>query len=105
MVKTAAPEVTISGQKIVLKVPHGQSPERVTEIIALVEERLERVESRATKELPAHQVALLALLDLAGDYLSAKELTARFKSQVSERSEHLLRLLEESGRPDEFRSV
>ena len=105
MAKMTAPEVTISGQKIVLKVPQGETPERVNEIIALVEERLERVESRATKELPAHQVAILALLDLAGDYLSAKELTARFKSQVSERSEHLLKLLEGSRSSDDSRSV
>lgn len=94
MVKTPAPEIVISGQRITLKVSPGESPERVQEIIELVTERIAQVESRAGKSLPAHQVTVLAILELAKDYLEAKDRTEDFKSRVSQRSEVLLRLLE-----------
>lgn len=85
-------EVKLAGQKIVLKAS-GTSPELLNEIMDLVSVKLRNAEKRG-KGTASHQVALVALLDLAEEYVKAKHRTAAFKQEMNTRSDSLLRLLE-----------
>ena len=63
------------------------------EIVELVQERIDAAEAR----LPTgaiHHVALLALFDLAEEYVQAKRRTAKYKKTVDEKSGELFSLLE-----------
>ena len=85
-------EVKLLGQKLVLKATESD-PEMLKQIIQLVTSRLSEVEGRS-RGAPPHQVALLALLDLAEEHLKAKKKSAELKSQVDEKSSKLLTLVE-----------
>lgn len=84
-------EVKLLGQKIALKC--AGNPEIIDQVVKLVSERLERAEKRGRSSVP-HHVALLALLDLAEEFVHTKE---RFDNQVGrleEKSNELKRLIE-----------
>jgi cell division protein ZapA (FtsZ GTPase activity inhibitor) len=80
MKPTQSVEVRLLGQKIALK-SSGGDPELAQEVAALVASRLKEAESRSRGSVP-HHVALLALFNLAEEYLAAKQRTA----------DHLLRV-------------
>jgi cell division protein ZapA (FtsZ GTPase activity inhibitor) len=85
-------EIKLGGQKILLKA--GESDPALTrQIVDLVSGKIKTAEKRG-KGLAPHQVALLALLDLAEEYISAKQRTSAFKREMNERSDSLMRLLE-----------
>ena len=63
----------LAGQKIVLKASHGD-PDLIREIVDLVSVKLKNAEKRG-KGTAAHQVALVALMDLAEEYIRAKHRT------------------------------
>ena len=85
-------EVKLLGQKIVLKSTETD-PETLRQVVQLVTSKLTESESRS-RGAPPHQVALLALLDLAEEHLRAKKRTLDFKSQLDEKSSKLLSLVE-----------
>ena len=85
-------EVKLLGQKIVLKSSESD-PEIIRQVIQLVTARLSDAENRS-RGAPPHQVALLALLDLAEEYMKAKRRTLDFKLQADENSSKLLSLVE-----------
>src|ERR1700722_17062138 len=86
-------EVSIQGQRIPLRAREDH-PEKVHEVIELVSQRLRDAEKRSRTSAAPHQVALLALLDLAEEHLLMKERTETFKRAMSEKSERLISLLE-----------
>jgi cell division protein ZapA (FtsZ GTPase activity inhibitor) len=89
----SALEVSIQGQRIPLRA-RDDDPSRVQEVIELVSQRLRDAEKRSRASTAPHQVALLALLDLAEEHLQMKKKTELFKRAMSEKSDRLISLLE-----------
>lgn len=89
---TQSIELKVLGQRIVLK-STGGDPETTQEVIQLVTQKVNEAEERCKSAVP-HQVALLALLDLAEQYVQAKRRTLDFKHQVDTKSSQILTLLE-----------
>ena len=85
-------EVNLLGQKLVLKTAEQNSAE-FQAIIDLAKRKLEEAQSRA-KNAPLHQVAFLALLDLAEEYIRAKNSTENFQAGINEKASELFRLIE-----------
>lgn len=85
--KNHSVEVRLLGQKVALK--SQGDPDRVREVVDLVSERLKEAEARARGTMAPHHVALLAMLDLAEEYVSAKERFGRHQEQVQETSRGL----------------
>ena len=77
-------ELNVFGQKLFLK-HKEQDPQLVKQVVELVTGKIEQAQSRA-KTAPPHQVTLLALMDLAAEYIQAKERTREFKEQIDEKS-------------------
>jgi cell division protein ZapA (FtsZ GTPase activity inhibitor) len=85
-------EVTLLGQRIVLK-SSETDPEMIQQVLQIVSAQLSEAESRS-KGMAPHQVVLLALLDLAEEYVKAKKRTLEFKQQIDSKSSKLLSLVE-----------
>jgi cell division protein ZapA (FtsZ GTPase activity inhibitor) len=85
-------EVKLLGQRIVLK-SSETDPELIREVLDLVSRKLDEAENRS-RGAPPHQTAVLALLDLAEEYIQAKKRTLDFKQQLDEKSSELLSLVE-----------
>ncbi len=83
-------EISFLGQKMMFKA--SGDPEKNTEVLELVTKKLLSAESRA-KNLAPHQIAILALLDLAEDYIQAKTNTKKFKLNMDQKSKELFRLI------------
>jgi len=96
--KGSTAEIRLLGQKIALKCSAEDPalPGLVDETVELVSVLLRNAEMRSKSKVP-HQVVLLALLDLAEEYLRAKRRTVVFKRQVMEKSQKLLSLMDETG--------
>lgn len=92
MNKNATLELKLLGQRIVLK-PSETDPEVINQVVQLVTLKLSEAEGRTRGGAP-HQVALLALLDLAEEYVKAKKRTLDFKQQLDDKSSKLLSLVE-----------
>jgi cell division protein ZapA (FtsZ GTPase activity inhibitor) len=90
--KESKVEITLLGQRLVLKSSQINA-DVFKEIVQLATHKLDQAQAR-TKGAPAHQVALLALLDLAEEYVSAKKKTQDYKTEMAERSNQLLSLIE-----------
>lgn len=86
-------EIRLLGQRIALKTTDND-PEFTAEVVELVSGRLEAVEQRLTGQKSRHQVTLLALLDLAEEYIRAKKRTAHYKAEIEARTAELQRLIE-----------
>ncbi len=92
-VQTQMPvEIKLLGQRVVLK-SSELDPETVQQVVKLVSTKLTEAENRSKGAAP-HQIALLALLDLAEEYLQAKARTQDFKTRVDEKTNQLLGFLE-----------
>ena len=92
MSKASTIEVKLLGQRIVLK-SSELDPEVIRQVLQLVTLKLSEAEGRSRGAAP-HQVALLALLDLAEEYVKAKKRTLDFKQQLDDKSSKLLSLVE-----------
>jgi len=90
--KANSAEIKLLGQRIALKCSETD-PELVDETIQLVSMLLRNAELRS-KGVAAHQIAILALLDLAGEYVKAKRRTTTYKRQMDQKSQELLKLFE-----------
>jgi cell division protein ZapA (FtsZ GTPase activity inhibitor) len=89
--KTQSIEVRLLGQKIALK--SAADPEITREIASLVAARLKEAESKS-KGLVPHHVALLALFNLAEEYIEARGRTAERLETMDRKSRDLLALVE-----------
>lgn len=89
-------ELKILGQKITLKTKEDADKVRV--VMDLVSGRLADAEKRSkTGTQPTH-VALLALLDLASDYVESKNRVAIFKQEVSKKSKKISEWMDSTSR-------
>ena len=88
-------EIRLLGTRIPLRATEGE-PHRIQEVIDLVTRKITEAEARAPKGSPAVQpqhVALLALLDLAEEYLNAKYSVEKHHYEVEARTQELLSML------------
>ena len=65
----------------------------IRQVLQLVSLKVSEAEKRSKGAAP-HQIALLALLDLAEEYIKAKKRTLDFKQQLDDKSSKLLSLVE-----------
>jgi hypothetical protein len=90
---SVAMEISIQGQRIPVR--SGQEdPDKAQAAIELVAEKIREAERRSKPSTAPHQIALLALLDLASDHVRMREKTAAFQRNMSEKSGRLISLLE-----------
>lgn len=90
--RTHAVEARLLGQKLVLKTTEADAA-LVQEVLDLAKGKLDEASVRS-KGAAAHQVALLALLDLAEEYLKAKRRTQEHLARVDDKSSQLLKMIE-----------
>ena len=90
--KPAPIEINLFGQKIVLKA-NADDPALVARVVELVTKKIKETEAR-TKGAAPHQISLLALMDMAAEYLMAKERTEQLQHEVDEKSSELLSWIE-----------
>lgn len=84
----ARAEITIKNQKIPLKSSTGPGNAISAEVIQLAQTLLTNAEKRM-KHSAAHEIALIALLELADDYLKAKEGTRAWKQKIYKSADRL----------------
>ena len=84
-------QIRIKGQTIALKTT-GDA-EFVREVIDLVSQRIEVAEKR-TKATAPHHIAVLALLDLAEEYVQAKRRTKTHIKSLEKQTGDLFSLIE-----------
>ena len=85
-------EIRLCGQKIPLKARESD-PALIREVIELVSSKIKAAEKRSRGAAP-HIVSLLALMDIAEEYINAKHRTSAFKREMNDRSDSLMRLLD-----------
>jgi cell division protein ZapA (FtsZ GTPase activity inhibitor) len=86
--KTQSVEIKLMGQKIALKTSESD-PELVRDVAELVSVRIRNAEKRSKSGAAPHQVMVLALMDLAEEYIKAKQRTLDYKRRVGAKSEAL----------------
>jgi hypothetical protein len=86
-------EIQLLGQKISLRASETD-PELLNEIVSLVRTKLKGAEKRTRGGVP-HQVLLIALMELAEEYVKAKYRTLSLKREIGDKSDGLLRILED----------
>jgi cell division protein ZapA (FtsZ GTPase activity inhibitor) len=86
-------EIRLLGERITLRTTDND-PEFTAEVIELVSNRLEAVEKRLAGQKSRYQVTLLALLDLAEEYVRAKKRTAQYKAEIEDRAAEIQKLIE-----------
>ncbi|MBI3534073.1 MAG: cell division protein ZapA [Deltaproteobacteria bacterium] len=84
-------ELDFFGQKLIFKA--SGDTETNQEVIALVAQKLKQATERA-QTLSPHQVAILALLDLAEDYVHTKRKTKKFKFSLDQKTKELMSLVD-----------
>lgn len=92
---SSAAEIRLLGQRIAIRCSEDEDPEIVDETVQLVSTLLRNAEIRS-KGVAAHQVAVLALLDLAGEYVKAKHRTVNYKKMLEDKTRQLFHLLDEA---------
>jgi len=91
MSKPQTLELDFLGQKVILK--SEGDPEIVQEAIDVASLRLKDV-ARRTPGAASHQVALLALLDLAEEYVRSKRRAFDHKKKLEKRAQDLIHLVD-----------
>jgi hypothetical protein len=91
--KSQSIEIKVAGQRIALKSSNADS-EHVQKVQELVVKRIQEAESRCSPSTAPHQVILLALFDLADEYLLAKKRAGDHKRKLDERASALVSLIE-----------
>jgi hypothetical protein len=89
--KSQTVEMDFLGQKIILK-SEGDA-DTIHESLDLAALRIKDVERRLPGA-PAHQVALLALLDVCEEYVKAKRRATEHKRKLEKRAADLLSLMD-----------
>ena len=85
-------ELRLMGQKISLKTQGD--PDKTRAVLELVGVRIAAVEKRVKHTTQPAHVALLALLDIAQEYVQSKERVGLYKDQIAKKSKRLVELLE-----------
>lgn len=84
-------EVDFFGEKLVLKTQGD--PEIVEEAIDLAMIKMANAQQRSKHAAP-HRIAILALLDLAEEYVKAKDRVSLLKQEMGQKSEEISKLIE-----------
>ncbi|MBY0470084.1 cell division protein ZapA [bacterium] len=90
--ETLNTEVRLLGQKIPLK--SSGDPKLVSEVLGLVAKRIEAAEARPGAPKTPHHVLLLALLELAEEYIQAKRRMKDYQGNVETKSKELFKMIE-----------
>jgi cell division protein ZapA (FtsZ GTPase activity inhibitor) len=85
-----ASEVTILGQKYAIKSEY--EPAFMSETAAVVNKEMSQITDRAAN-LPALKVAILASMNIAGEYLKVKRENQRLRQEVNGRVQRILQLI------------
>jgi cell division protein ZapA (FtsZ GTPase activity inhibitor) len=89
-------EIRLLGERIKVRTADND-PEFAAEVIELVSKLLNTAETRIKGiNKSGQQVTLLALLDLAEEYVRAKKRTAQFKAEIEQRTAELQKRIETS---------
>ncbi|MBN21384.1 MAG: hypothetical protein CL678_08870 [Bdellovibrionaceae bacterium] len=89
--KVSKNEVTLLGLKIGVK--SDSDPEIVRDAVRLAELKILDAEKRVKGKTP-HHIAVLALLDLAEEYIRAKKKVSEHRDQLNEKTAELLTWVE-----------
>lgn len=84
--------LTFMGERISLK--SDNDTDLIQDIVDLATIKLSDAEKRASGS-PSHQVALLAVLDIAEEYIRAKRRAADHRKVLAEKSERLIQLVQD----------
>ncbi len=87
-------EVQVAGLRVPLR-SMGPDTALAREVARLVSERIAEAEKRIKTGAAAHQVALLALMDLGEEYLLARKRTEEFRKSVEEQTRALVERIEQ----------
>lgn len=90
--KSQTIDIQLLGQKITLK--SSGDPEVVQEVVDLVKRKIGEAEGRKKGVMPPHHVALLALLDMAEEYVQAKRRVAAYQREVDDKSREIQTLIQ-----------
>ena len=85
-------EIDLMGRTFTVR--SDNSPERIEEIVGLVNQRLREIQTKATT-LPADRIALLACLTLAEELVSLRHENATLKDAVAEQATEMLGALDD----------
>ena len=85
-------ELKLMGQRVVLKTQ--AESERTDEVLKLVKGRIEMAEQRLKTGAAPQYSALLALFDLAEEYLDAKKRVARHQDEMRSTAQSLGRMFD-----------
>ncbi len=80
-------------QKIALRAQ--ADPKVAQQTFELVQRLLEDAEARISRNAPPHHLTLLALLDLAEEYISAKRRTEEYQVEMTAQAARILELLDQ----------
>ncbi|HTL10913.1 MAG TPA: cell division protein ZapA [Bdellovibrionota bacterium] len=94
--ETAAYTIEILGQKVTVK--SGTDPEVVQEALRIAALKTADAQKRLPRSAP-YQLALLALLDLAEDYVRSKRRTSDYRKRLDEKTAETLALIEGELKP------
>jgi hypothetical protein len=87
--KSVAVEIEFMGQKIPFRTEGD--PALVREIVELAKERIDLAQKRAPNQAP-HKIAMLALLDIAEEYIKAKGRVSSYQKDIQAKSFELFSL-------------
>ena len=90
--KSKTIEFQVCGQKVAVKASESE-PDMLDQVVELVAIKIKEAERRG-KDLAPHYTMLLALLDLAQDYVTSKKRTSEFKQSIHEKISRLTTLIE-----------
>jgi len=83
----------VLGQKVPLKTT-DRDTQKIKEVLEFVQEQITKAESRCKPNSPTYQPLLLALLDLAEQYLTAKNKVGEHQAEFTRASQRISELLE-----------
>lgn len=88
-------ELKILNQRISLRTSDND-PEFTAEVVDLVSSLIEKSENRMKTNRVPSQVMVLAMLELAEEYVRAKKRTGDYKAEVARRAEQIVRSFDHS---------
>jgi hypothetical protein len=85
--------IQVGKERLSLRAPQAD-PAVAQESLALVQRFIEDAEARSKQGAPSFHITLLALLDLAEEYVLARKLTEEWQQEIAKRTGTLLDSLE-----------
>ena len=83
--------IELKTQRQTIRLKAQGNPQRAREIVDLVSRKLLQVETGKGSVLPPEQVALLALLGMAEEYLASKDRVRDYQSTIAEKADAIFK--------------